>query len=271
MPAGTGGTYVEETFKLSECLINCFKQVAFIFGINTEPDYLYGIDFASITSQKIKFLNFVSIALIIIIILIYIIFRIKSFKKDRKIATDLIFLSFIAMCIGSSSVTIRVEMRFIYVSFVAAIIYLSYMIRYLSSNININIVKILAYLSLIIVFITRVPLELEYRESYPKIHCIVDLNRVNSIYDNTIGRYGLDDILNGRKIYIINKYYDMTEFYAEYILKIYDKNDIGNKMILVKDITEIPVEDLQNDSIVLYEDYTKNIYAVLSDFNTNMD
>lgn len=263
MPAGTGGTYVEETFNLLVCIRYCFSQVAGIFGINVGPEYLYGIDFQNLMDQNVKLLAIISIVLIIGIIIGYIILRLKTTTKKNAIAGDLIFLSFIAVCIGASSVTIRVEMRFVYVSFTASIIYLTYMYGYIRNSVNIGRVRLIACFMLILVFLTRVPIELKYRQYFNKIHCYVDLNRVNSIYDNTIGKYGLDDILNKKKIYIIEKYYGMTNFYAEYFFKIYDKNDVGKQIILVSDISEIPESDIGPDTIILYENYESNIYSAL--------
>ena len=261
MPAGTGGTYVEDTFSIIECLKYCFSQVAIILGINIGPDYLYGIDFVSLPYVKIKYLTFVSIGLILVFICVYILFRFKYKSKKNLLAADLIFLSFIAVCIGASSVTIRVELRFVYVSFTATLIYLSYMYGFIVSNINVKVFKFVPALVILLIVLTRVPIELVYRTYYPKIHCFVDLARVNSLYDITIGKYGVDDILHKKKIYIINKYYGMTNFYAEYFYKIYDKDNVGNKIILVDDASNIPSEEFTNkDTIIIYEDLNTNLY-----------
>lgn len=138
MPAGTGGTYVEETFSIAECIKYCFIQVAFIFGINIGPDYLYGIDFASLPDTMSKYSLIVSIALILIVILWYLIIRIMNKQEMKYVAADLLFLSFIAVCIGASSVTIRVELRFIYVSFTAAMLYLLYMCSFIVGKIKLK-------------------------------------------------------------------------------------------------------------------------------------
>lgn len=264
MPAGTGGTYVEETFNVFECIGYCFAQVACIFGINIGPDYLYGVDFFNLEGRKVKLLALMSIVIIAIVIVAYIYNRIKHKSRKNALAGDLIFLSFIAMCIGASSVTIRVEMRFVYVSFTAAVIYLTYMCGYICNSIELERLKLVPIGLLVLVFVTRVPIELRYRTYFPKIHCYVDLNRVNSIYDNTIGRYGVDEVLHKKKIYIIEKVYGMTDFYSEYFFKIYDKENIGNKIILVNDISEIPIEDINTDTIILYEYYEDNSYKSLN-------
>ena len=263
LPAGTGGTYVEETFSIKQFISFCLTQVAFIFGINLGPEYLYGVDFFDITNVMVKHLLIASIVLIIIIVILYIVFRFWYKSKKNSIVADLIFLSFIAVCIGASSVTIRVEMRFMYVSFTTSMIYLAYMCSFMMKNIESRFLKLLPLSFMALVLILRLPIELEYRKHYYKIHCIVDSIRVNSIYDNTIKKYGLDDILNNKKIYVINKYYGMTNFYAEYILKIYDKNDVGKAMILVEDYSEIPETDIEENTIILYENLNDNNYAAL--------
>lgn len=55
--------------------------------------------------------------------------------------------------------------------------------------------SVIPILLVALAFVTRIPIELSYRKYFPKIHCIVDMIRVNSIYDNTIGKYGVDDIV----------------------------------------------------------------------------
>ena len=263
LPSGTGGTYVEETFKLVECIKFCFIQVLFIFGINVGPDYLYGVDFFQMPGFKIKLLTGFSILVIFVIIVTYIYRRIKCSDNKNRLAADVLFLTFIAMCIGASSVTIRVEMRFMYVSFIASVLYLAYMCQFISRSLKIDRIKIVPLALFVIVFLSRVPIELRYRSFYNNIHCIVDLNRMNSLYDLTIGRYGVDEILHNKKIYILNKVYGMTNFYAEYFYKIYDKTNIGNKINLINEITEIPESDLNENTIIIFENYETNVYTTL--------
>ena len=268
VPAGTGGTYVEDTFNLMECIKNCFNQVAIVFGINIGPEHLYGIDFKSIPNTSIKLITYISIVLIIFTFIYYLYIKINS--KNKNFITDILILSFIAMCIGASSVTIRVELRFVYVSFTAALIYLSYILGYISNEGKKNNNNKIAYnkkalitscFIITLIAITRLPIELEYRKYFNKIHCYIDQNRMNSLYDNTIGVYGVDTVLHNKKIYVQNNFFGMTDFYAEYFYKIYDKEDIGNKIILFNDINELTNIDKEN-AIILLEDLENNKYIV---------
>ena len=47
-------------------------------------------------------------------------------KRGSYLSNGVLFLAFIALCIGSSSVTVRVEMRWVYVSYGAALLFLAY-------------------------------------------------------------------------------------------------------------------------------------------------
>lgn len=301
LPAGTGGTYVEDTFTISNFINFCFTQVAFIFGYNIGPDYLVGIDYVSVLDVNVKNALLISNVLIFILLIVYIVFRIllrifimkTKTEIDRKKhasyvermcnVRDLLILSFIMLCIAASSVTIRIEMRFIYVSFVGAIIFLAHistsiiMIKsvikkssYEENTRKKEIIKIMinkifsifTLISLIIVLIVlcRVPIELVYRENYDKIFCMVDQKRMNSLYDNTIGTYGVEDILRDKKIYIVKNYYGLTNFYAEYFFKIYDKENIGNKIILIDDLLGLEDGASDDNSIILVEDILNNTY-----------
>lgn len=263
LPAGTGGTNVEETFNLLQCIKFCFSQVLFIFGINNGKEYLVGIEYADLPT-KIKFLGLASIVVIIIITIIYIIIKMHNNAKKEKssnIIIDILFLMFIALCIGASSVTIRVEMRFVYVSFTASVLYMSYMsgsiLEFVKDWVNKFtklVMRITMFILLILFFGTRFIVECEYRKSFNKIHFFLDLDRVNSLYDNTIGKYGLDEILHNRKIYMVNTSYGFTQFYADWFFKIYDNERIGNSIILLDKVEDLPIEANSENSILIIED-----------------
>ena len=268
IPAGTGGTYVEKTFYIGNFLNFAIEQVKMIFGINIGPEHLVGIEYNNIADITIKNLTVFSNILIFIIIAIYFITEIYNIYKKKNacvnISVDLLFLSFIGVCIASSSVTIRIEMRFVYVSFTAAIIYLSYMCSYIKESINSKFIKFIFSYIIILVIALRLPIEMEYRRNFDKIYCFVNQQRMNSIYENTIAKFGLDDTLHNKKIYIINKYFGMTDFYAEYYFKIFDKTNVGNIIILLDDPEEIKNYDMDKNSIVLYENIDKNEYEILN-------
>ena len=277
VPAGTGGTYVEDTFNISQALTYAVDQVKFIFGMNIGPEHLVGIAFEKL-SPIMKRITYLSIFMLMIIVLTYLVLKIydividiKNVKKKflyvlDRFKIDILFLLFIAMCIGSSSVTIRVEMRFVYVSFTASLLYLAY----ISSEImdmakglkRYLIVYNVLFVFIIGFFLTRGINEINYRNYYNNIYFFIESNRNNSLIDLTIGKYGREKILdNDTRIYILHNNFEMTDFYAEYFFKIYDEKYVGNKIRFINDLNELPDDTTIDNTIVLIEDYANSCYA----------
>lgn len=264
IPAGTGGTYVEDTFSIATCLMYCLQQVAFIFGFNIGPEHLVGCEFINIERRLIKFMGLASIVFLLVIVIVYFVKKMhieKDTGKKANFNADILFALFVAMCIGASSVTIRVEMRFVYVSFTASLLYLSYMIGYIFSLgeksgkvFRSGVLSILVLILFIGFFVSRGVLELQYRTYHKKIHFALDQDRVNSLYDATIDKYGRDDILSGkRQVYIVNQNYGFTDFYAKWFFTIYDKKYENHPIVLVNDISELPETVTPDNAIVLVE------------------
>lgn len=301
LPAGTGGTRVENTFNIKECISFCFQQVFMIFGINIGPEHLVGIEFAKINDSLVKYLTLTSSLLLIVTCAISIIYKIYLITKNnmdiskysvfvktkrkksndyratdidnnlirdvhiknkfRLFLPDILFMLFIAMCIGSSSVTIRVEMRFVFVSFTASLLYISYICGFLFNEFD-KVNKIVSYIVInfviLLLLVCRVPVELNYRDNYKNIHFFIDLDRVNSIYDNTISKYGLDEILKNRTVYMSNNFFGFTDFYAEWFYKIYDTRNLpidekGTKIQLIKNVIDLPKDATNDNSVLLIE------------------
>ena len=136
IPAGTGGTEVTETFGIKQAIGFCFDQVRYIFGINAGPEYLNGLTWED-TPSYIRKLVYIGIVLICAVVCIYVFDLMRKHSRSalrRALETALLFGGFIALCIGCSSVTIRLEMRWVYVSFAAALLYASYMTGSLSQE-----------------------------------------------------------------------------------------------------------------------------------------
>ena len=282
IPSGTGGTEVNETFNLIEALTFSINQVLFIFGINIGPEHLVGMPYNN-TSIPIRILLFISIIILLSIILVYILSKAKYIKKSINNNTsllyylykDILYIGFIMLAIGSSSVTIRVEMRFVYVSFTASMLYLAHMLgeikiysndfthksdNYLNTDILYNIKHItkkkcllIIYILFICFFLSRNYVEFCYRKTYPKIHCVTDLLRVNSLADLTVYKYGIDE-LKKKRVYILYNYYEWTAFYREYFYKIYDKTNEGLTIGLINSPEDIPKDFDKNNDILLFED-----------------
>ena len=125
-PAGTGGTQVADTFSLSQAIKYAFSQVAYIFGINAGPEHLNGLTWAD-TPFSVKLLVYGADAVLLVFLCAFLVTVVRDRERRRRcLSNAALFLTFIALCIGSSSVTVRVEMRWVYVSYAAALLFLNF-------------------------------------------------------------------------------------------------------------------------------------------------
>ena len=264
IPKGTGGTEVQDGFSLTKALSHAFSQVFYIFGIQAGPDYLAGIPWEEV-GRKHRYVIYASIAVLAFSILLALLFAIRKGKlKKEFFGKNILFLCFIALCIGCSSITIRVEMRWVYVSFAAALLYFAYLL----GNTGMPIPTFFALLFICL----RFPAEMKYRESFPRIYFWEDQERMNSLAEQTIGKYGRDYVL-GKQVYILENNYKMSKFYGDTFFQVFDPemSGQGTKIHFIKDFRELPSEANSYNSLVLkevpeeraYRDITQEVFPNL--------
>ena len=179
--------------------------------------------------------------------------NLRSEQKREKLArlryfigNNILFLLFIAMCIGSSSVTIRVEMRWVYVSFAASLLYFSYLLGV--SRLPLGTIFCLAFICL------RLPVERYYRSYFPQIYFWEDQDRMNSLAEQTIEKYGRGGVL-GKQVYILENKYKMSKFYGDTFFQVFDEDFSGHgtKIHFIQDLTRLPKSANRKNSLVLEE------------------
>ena len=275
IPAGTGGTEVTDTFRLGEALSYAISQVLYIFGVNAGPEHLNGLPWEQ-TPALIRALTKVSIlALLFICAVFALTLLLDLFSREqegrrrffRSIQNVLLFLLFIAMCIGCSSVTIRVEMRWIYVSYAAALLFCTYMIGVIGDKrrtppavTGIVCVVFLAYSLL------SVSCNVFYRQYFPRLYFWPDQLRMNSLAEETWEKYGKD--LFGRDIYILGNSYGMSDFYKDTFFKTFDRNKKaeGTHVYFADTAADIPKSELRPGKILVIEEVpAENAYKDITD------
>ena len=274
IPKGTGGTEVTESFKLTNALQNAFAEVYYIFGFQKGPEYLNGIPWENVAGniRKLVYASIGVLGITVFLCLIFALIRIfktdnsigknvindsiKNLRKEQKrlklarlrsfIGNNILFLLFIAMCIGSSSVTIRVEMRWVYVSFAASLLYFSYLLGV--SRLPLGTLFCLAFICL------RLPVERYYRSYFPQIYFWEDQDRMNSLAEETIEKYGREGVL-GKQVYILENKYKMSKFYGDTFFQVFDEDFSGHgtKIHFIQDLTRLPKDANRKNSLVLVE------------------
>lgn len=270
-PAGTGGTTVAETFKITGVLKYAVSQILYIFGINAGPEHLSGLSWDA-SPAWIRVLVMVSGLMLTIMTLIFLAVVIKE-KKDRKIRLKVIglFLLFIALCIGSSSVTIRVETRWIYVSMTAAWLFAAYMcgVTVPKKELNANLSKPLLYCGLFVLYgLIMFPVESFYRGKYDNLYYWSNQLRYNSLAEETYGNY--KEKLFGKKIYIIGNTYKMSDFTARTFFKTFDKKRTaeGTEVSFIDSMGSIGL--ITPNMLILREDPAHNAFQDITDFVRNL-
>lgn len=266
IPVGTAGTKVQDTFSLAQALGFAFSQVAYIFGVNAGHAIFCGVSFGD-SAHWVQALIVLSWLCLLLMLVLYV--R-RAWRRGRitprLIGENLLFICFIALCIGSSSITIRLETRWVYVSYTAALLYLSYMlgeiaksgavkakagraVRTCAANVQrasaasvsasgeraacrgverFRTAMVLAFSLLFMAYsAVMTPVEHYDRQHYPNIFFFFDQDRVNSLADCTIDAVGAGEFLGKKQVYIYYNYYEMSDFYAEYFYKPFDPEKTG--------------------------------------------
>ena len=266
IPVGTAGTKVQDTFSLTQALGFAFMQVAYIFGVNAGHAIFCGVSFAD-AARWVQILIVLSWLCLLLMLVLYVRMAWKRERiTPRLIGENLLFIGFIALCIGSSSITIRLETRWVYVSYTAALLYLSYMLgeiaksgavkpeagravrtraatvqRTSAASVSASgeraacrgverprTAMVLAFSLLFMAYgAVMTPVEHYDRQHYPNIFFFFDQDRVNSLADCTIDAVGAGEFLGKKQVYIYYNYYEMSDFYAEYFYKPFDPEKTG--------------------------------------------
>ena len=258
-PPGTGGTDVVDTMSVSSVLHFVFSQIAYIFGINAGPEHLNGQNFRE---APIWITILIALADLMIAVLVLAAF-IRIIRKGKKMVPYLqkafLFVAFIGACIVCSSVTIRVEMRWVYVSLAAALLFLAWMYGCLTELMakRGRWVQALPYLSLFTLYILfMLPVEHYYRGLFPNLYYWADQERYNALAEETYGQYGVG--IFGKTIYIVGDKFEMDDFTQAEFFRVFDRLNREDcvKVVHIKDLRDIGL--ITDDMLVIQEDPENN-------------
>ncbi len=270
-PAGTGGTTVAETFSITAIMKYAFSQVFYIFGINAGPEHLNGLSWGA-SPAWVRVFVIVADILLLVMTVVFLVVVIKERKERKKRFMVMgLFLLFIALCIGSSSVTIRVETRWVYVSMTAAWLFAAYMCGVVvpKKEAGSDLTRPLLYCSLFLIYgILMLPIESFYRGKYENLYYWSSQLRYNSLAEETYGKY--QEKLFGKKIYIIGNTYKMSDFTARTFFKTFDKQRAaeGTEVTFIDSMSSIGL--LTPNTLVLREDPAHDAFQDVTDFVRNL-
>lgn len=282
-PAGTGGTNVADTFRVATAFRYAVDQVLYIFGINAGPGHLSGMSWQDTPSwlQAIVVVADISLAILVILAVMRLI---KDKESRKRSLVDLsLFLFFIALCIGASSVTIRLETRWIYVSMTAAYLLAAYLFGMTTAKpVHGKVIDmkrevrkaadkkagkqsaVLCGGLFLFYLILMIFVETFYRGQYPNLYFWANQQRYNSLAEETYEKYGEE--LFGKQIYIIGTSYKMSDFTARTFFKEFDRERKaeGTEVHFIDTIHEIGL--VTNNMLIMKEDPAHNGFLDVTDF-----
>lgn len=264
---GTGGTSVLETFSFSSFGNYFLSGCLYLLGFNAGPEYLNGIEMKGVSLN----MN-ILIVLGVICLLTILIVNLK--KLDKKIIYNLfVFLFFIGLTLASGSITIRLEMRWLYAPFVGLLFLLAYLLRekpFEKSLKTINILIILIWVGLM------VPREILYRNTIKNMYFWYEQRLGNSIYETTLKKYG-ENFWN----------YELYMFCPSKNVPFVCNNDEENIILyfsqftglnikiknvhLIKNIAEMDKINIENKNIFLMLNSDKNRFIEFSPKNKSVE
>lgn len=258
LPPGAGHTTVAETFHISQAFYYAISQVLYLFGISMGPDYLSGIPWGQ-TSFMIRCLVVLSILVLMAVCLLFFIALVKDRdNRKRHLINTALFFSFIALCIGSSSVTIRVEMRWVYISYAAALCFLCYIYRSVTKGKTACGLLILCYVLLLF------PIEGYYRKARENMYYWSNQRRANTLQEITYGKYG-NELFN-KQIYLLENTFNQDEWTLTNFFRVFRKDKMPG-VPAVKVVDSVDDFGLVDDTmLILAEDKKDNTYLDVTEF-----
>lgn len=261
IPRGTAKTVITETFTIKQFLNHIFEQFGYILGFNSGPDYLCGIpykDINNITAENIiGIYSIISLWIIFVYFIVKILYLIKT-KNIKVFFGDIFFLSYILSCIIASSVTFRLEMRWIYSSYAVFLIYMGYMVTYLFKVLTRT--KVVLKILFVLFFVFQILTESFYRKYSDNIYFLNDLKETNSLADETIYKFG-EEVLHNKKIYITNKAFRLSGLWYRHFFEPFtgEKNEdiVLNEIENIEEVFELAKDE---NNIVLIEDVENKKY-----------
>lgn len=258
-PAGTGGTDVADTLSVGSVLHFAMSQIAYLFGVNAGPEHLNGQNYREAPLAVMLLIAVADFMLVLLVVAFFI--RLVQRRKSCAglLMSASLFVFFIGACIACSSVTIRVEMRWVYVSYAAALLFLSWIYGVLTEGMaqKGRWMQAAPYLSMITLYVVlMLPVENYYRGQYPNLYYYTDQERYNSLAEETYGQYGVG--IFGKTIYIVGHQFEMDDDTEETFFRVFDRlnRPDSTRVAHIEDVREIGL--VTDDMLVIQEDPKNN-------------
>lgn len=242
---GTGYTGID--FNIWRIIKFFLSSLLNIFGINTGPEHIIGIPYKMSPSA----LQTTSIGILLVLIIIFIMYAMKlkymsKYVRIKQLKVFIVFLILLCSLLLVSSVTIYVELRWLYAPFLVLLIYTTYIIAETDVKMKYK------YLIVTMLFLLSITNNIQFKQYLPNVYYYFSQQISDDLYNQTIKEYG--NSLKNYEIYI-EKAYDIqwplldSLFFQAYL------NDKSFKVNYVDNVNDIIMGDFNANKLIFkYKD-----------------
>lgn len=251
---GTGGTNLLDTFSITSMLGFVVQGIVQIFGWNMGPGFLVGITM----DQAAPIINLLPIGIIAIFVgmLLALLYQSKATHHYGILWTWLSIVSFIGATITSGCITIRLELRWLYIPYLGFLVLLFWM----ASNIQFSgkyrwcCAESILTVLLVLIF----PIDSYYRTGWKYNYLGEEFLTNNAVYECAIRKYGAE--LYDRPIVIIEDNDEVKQDFDVMASLYYMDKSVTSQSF--PSLDEVPQELLQQNPVILYAIDLNNICDV---------
>lgn len=247
------GTDVRATFDISGFFHRVLTAILYLFGINTGEHWFCWTNWEQMPLAARGLSVVTSSAVVLLVILgVILAFARKKDCTQQFICNILFLMLYIGSLIAIASSTTRVELRWLYVPYVAALLLLIYILQTGLSDIlrkcGTWIVSFIAGVLFLFYLIPYLVLQTYYMQYYWQVYYYVEWNDASYVYTELVSNQDSNDLWNQKEVWLIHQ--NLNEVLPEDYLIVYDPDlSDGTPLLhLVKSPEEVPqmtdVEDI---------------------------
>ena len=258
VPRGTDCSDLIANFDLLRSFKFIFHQIMYLLGANLGPRYLCGMNIYEMDKRMIIFIVLSAVSIVAILVINFATKTVKKYgENNNKNHINVYILLYIFLCILQSSLTIRVELRWLYASFMALFIYLAYTLNLIINikNANKNMLKRLTLFIFIVFYASRMWLNRYYKKYDNYIFLINEQKPINTLALESVYKYGIEKIRDMTIIMPSENFNIISDYEKIHFFDPFDGKFSDRDMIVIdSDADRINAALSNENEIVIVED-----------------
>lgn len=204
---GGGGTHLQDTFNLQEVISHSYISCLAMFGFCDLPGYLNGVNHydLELVYQNIA----IGLALITLLYLVIWVIVVSGYKKEERrelLCKSTVIIITLGVLLGAASITIRIETRWLYASYLLSLVLIGYIYSILKeyyAEQKLPYYKCLFYFIVCAYLYLTAISEVNYRTYYNHLYFWYGQMQCNELYEILIVDVGKEELTEYDKVIVI--------------------------------------------------------------------